>query len=391
VQSLVQHIVRQGVYASSDIAVLTPYVGQLQKLRLAMSSSFQIVLSDRDLDTLAKDGFEVSLADTGTAVTTKQPIMKKTLTDCLRLATVDNFQGEEAKIVIVSLVRSNAEQKVGFLRTTNRINVLLSRAKNGMYLIGNSETYSKVPMWEKVIEMLRATDSIGEKLALCCPRHKETELLVSTPEDFERKSPEGGCTRTCDRRLNLCGHQCPAPCHSDAMHQVFQCPQACERLHEPCKHDCKKTCGEACGNCLIKIDLVELPCGHIQDGVRCHMLQDLSVVYCLRLVQKKVPGCGHKVKVLCHTDVEKKTYRCTQPCGQLMECGHACSGSCSDCNNLESAHVSHQKCEVVCGRRFGSCNHTCEKSCHSGKPCQHCEKNCEVCADLFRGNTSLIS
>lgn len=37
----------------------------------------------------------------------------------------DNFQGEEAKIVIISFVRSNRERKVGFLKTTNRINVLL--------------------------------------------------------------------------------------------------------------------------------------------------------------------------------------------------------------------------------------------------------------------------
>jgi hypothetical protein len=51
----------------------------------------------------------------------------------LTVGTVNNFQGEEAQIIIVSLVRSNKEKKVGFLRTTNRINILLSRAKHGMY------------------------------------------------------------------------------------------------------------------------------------------------------------------------------------------------------------------------------------------------------------------
>lgn len=59
----------------------------------------------------------------------------------LRVATVDNFQGEEAQIIIVSLYRSNKDQKVGFLRTTNQINVLLGRAQHGMYLIGNTDTY----------------------------------------------------------------------------------------------------------------------------------------------------------------------------------------------------------------------------------------------------------
>ncbi|KAJ5797072.1 uncharacterized protein N7518_005612 [Penicillium psychrosexuale] len=40
--------------------------------------------------------------------------------------------------------------QVGFLRTENCINVLLSRAQHGMYLIGNSETYLNVPMWAEV-------------------------------------------------------------------------------------------------------------------------------------------------------------------------------------------------------------------------------------------------
>ncbi|KAF2995894.1 hypothetical protein E8E13_004750 [Curvularia kusanoi] len=58
VHALVRHVVRQGVYKSSDVAVLTPYTGQLQKLRAAMYSDFEIILSDRDREALEKDGFE---------------------------------------------------------------------------------------------------------------------------------------------------------------------------------------------------------------------------------------------------------------------------------------------------------------------------------------------
>lgn len=66
IHALVRHIVRQGVYSSGDIAVLTPYTGQLQKLRAAMSSDFEIVLSDRDQDALDKDGFnDAELISTG--------------------------------------------------------------------------------------------------------------------------------------------------------------------------------------------------------------------------------------------------------------------------------------------------------------------------------------
>jgi hypothetical protein len=55
--ALIRHIVRQGEYKSSEIAVLTPYTRQLQKLRAKMRSDFEIILSERDQETLAKDGF----------------------------------------------------------------------------------------------------------------------------------------------------------------------------------------------------------------------------------------------------------------------------------------------------------------------------------------------
>lgn len=49
----------------------------------------------------------------------------------VRITVVDNFQGEENKIILLSLVRSNADGNVGFLKIDNRICVALSRAKEG--------------------------------------------------------------------------------------------------------------------------------------------------------------------------------------------------------------------------------------------------------------------
>ncbi|CAD6574519.1 MAG: hypothetical protein ASARMPRED_006796 [Alectoria sarmentosa] len=151
--ALVRHIVRQGSYSSTDIAVLTPYTGQLQRLRAKMRNDFEIVLSERDLETLVKEGFHPEEVTSETDQTSNQlnagmkPLEKKKMSELLRIATVDNFQGEEAKVVIVSLVRSNKERKVGFLKTTNRINVLLSRAQHGMYLIGNTDTYLQIQIF----------------------------------------------------------------------------------------------------------------------------------------------------------------------------------------------------------------------------------------------------
>lgn len=116
VAAIVTHLVRQGTYTSHDIVVLTPYVRQLQKIRNSLATSFEIVVDEKDQLELDKQ----SLSNPSSFQTHRAMLNQK-----LRIATVDNFQGEEATIVIVSLVRSNRANNCGFLRTTNRINVLL--------------------------------------------------------------------------------------------------------------------------------------------------------------------------------------------------------------------------------------------------------------------------
>ena len=56
-----------------------------------------------------------------------------------KVITVDNFQGEENEIIILSLVRSNAKNNIGYLKISNRVCVALSRAKHGMFIFGNSD------------------------------------------------------------------------------------------------------------------------------------------------------------------------------------------------------------------------------------------------------------
>jgi hypothetical protein len=51
-----------------------------------------------------------------------------------RVTAVDNFQGEENKIILLSLVRSNDQERIGYLREANRVCVALSRAKEGLYV-----------------------------------------------------------------------------------------------------------------------------------------------------------------------------------------------------------------------------------------------------------------
>ncbi|KAF4955949.1 hypothetical protein FGADI_4122 [Fusarium gaditjirri] len=173
--ALIHHLVRQGKYRAEDIALLTPYMGQLQQLKAALSSDFEICLGDRDREQLTHEDFTDDLSS-------KEAVEKKKLLQTIRLATVDNFQGEEAKVIIVSLVRSNPERKVGFLRIENRINVLLSCAKHGMYLIGNTETYLNVPMGADVYEILINANAVGKELKICRLRHPEIQIACSEPE-----------------------------------------------------------------------------------------------------------------------------------------------------------------------------------------------------------------
>jgi len=90
IHALVRHIVRQGVYASKDIAVLTPYAGQLQKLRQAMRNDFEIILSERDEETLAKDGFvDDDQAPSDSNQAAGLHVQKKAMSELLRIATYD--------------------------------------------------------------------------------------------------------------------------------------------------------------------------------------------------------------------------------------------------------------------------------------------------------------
>lgn len=80
----------------------------------------------------------------------------------MKIQVVDNYQGEESDIILLSLVRSNERGEVGFLKTENRICVALSRAKNGLYIMGNMENlYNSCDLWKKMKQKLVDHDFYG--------------------------------------------------------------------------------------------------------------------------------------------------------------------------------------------------------------------------------------
>lgn len=85
---------------------------------------------------------------------------------------MDNYQGEESKIILLSLVRSNNENKIGYLALRNRICVALSRAREGFFMIGNMDLLSKnSPVWHDVRSELERQNAIGSELTLRCQTH----------------------------------------------------------------------------------------------------------------------------------------------------------------------------------------------------------------------------
>ena len=66
--------------------------------------------------------------------------------------TVDGFQGQERDVVLISLVRSNEEGQIGFLRDLRRMNVAITRARMKLIIIGDRETMTRHPFYRRLCE-----------------------------------------------------------------------------------------------------------------------------------------------------------------------------------------------------------------------------------------------
>lgn len=121
----------------SEISIITPYSAQrdliseiLEKDPVVNPDSLEII---RDVDEI--DLFN-SRGNNNTAAKTINII------NGIYIATIDSFQGHENNFIIFSCVRSNNENKVGFVSDRRRMNVALTRARNGLIIVGNARVLS---------------------------------------------------------------------------------------------------------------------------------------------------------------------------------------------------------------------------------------------------------
>lgn len=173
------------------------------------------------------------------------------------VVTVDSYQGEENKVVILSLVRSNDNNQIGFLGVDNRVCVALSRAQCGFYLFGNGMLmYKNSRTWEKVLEIISGNKSkaerpktlphrLGDKFPVYCKKHK-TFTQISDASDWE--TIQGGCALKCKVKLS-CGHECPLTCHPFE-HDDVHCHHM-SGVNLKCGHSSNVLCGgdQTCSIC----------------------------------------------------------------------------------------------------------------------------------------------
>ncbi|XP_046846173.1 NFX1-type zinc finger-containing protein 1-like [Xenia sp. Carnegie-2017] len=353
---LALYFMKQG-YLSSKITILTTYKGQMFVIR--------------DLMKTIGEEYE---------------------SDMPRVACVDNYQGEENDIILLSLVRNNQDEDIGFLKTDNRVCVSLSRARKALYIIGNSKILSKQSLlWEKIVKDLRQNHCLGPALALVCSNH-QTKNFVRTAEDFKKLAPNGGCLEKCEHRLD-CGHACPQMCHPSS-HDNYKCMKPCRRNVADCEvlgHQCTKLCHEICDqNCKYPVEK-RLNCGHWKT-LPCSEESFVNFVHCEERCEKTL-ACGHRCQAKCSKpctkdcqELVKKTdfscghentmacsatqKDCNVPCEAILECGHPCKGKCGQCIQGRV----HVKCKEKCDRNL-VCSHQCKSFC--SKNCPPCERKCE--------------
>eukprot|EP00095_Tigriopus_kingsejongensis_P009491 maker-scaffold661_size154698-snap-gene-0.22 protein:Tk09491 transcript:maker-scaffold661_size154698-snap-gene-0.22-mRNA-1 annotation:"predicted protein" len=242
VMALVAFFMSNGIEASR-ITILAPYLGQTKLIRSLLPNTLTQVLGSQP----------------------ERPSVQ----------TIDMFQGDENDFIIVSLVRSNARGQIGFLDSLNRRCVAQSRAKCGLYFVGNESTLLQTSgIWTKLVNHMKTTDCLGPKITVQCPKHgtlsqkpvETSSEMVDIVKDFR----------------SVCNLQCKDlfPCRK----LEHACQKACLPKH---RHDC----------CRAKVDDVFE--NHALSR-KCHQAE--KDILCRWPCSKKRASCGHKCFAKCYKD-----------------------------------------------------------------------------------------
>ncbi|WPH02844.1 Hypothetical protein R9X50_00571200 [Acrodontium crateriforme] len=241
VLQVIRYIGQQG-YGTSELVILTPYLGQLMMLQKCLAKDNDPVLNDLDSFDLVRAG----LMSPASSAHGKRPI---------KISTIDNYQGEESDIVVVSLTRSNAEGDIGFMRSPERLNVLLSRARIGLILIGNAKTFAKsskgIDTWGPFFDFMKGAGHLYSGVPVKCERHPARTATIQNREEFMKYCPDGGCFEPCESVLNCGQHTCSHRCHQLSDHSKMDCGHLLEYMCSKNHRRNVKCCELAAYKCPI--------------------------------------------------------------------------------------------------------------------------------------------
>ena len=105
-----------------------------------------------------------------------------------KVVTVDSYQGEENGIVLLSLVRSNHSNSIGFLSTINRVCVALSRAQRGLYIFGNGPLlFRNSVKWFEIAQVMGENPRrAGWELPVVCEVHGNYEYIKRKVQNLQK-------------------------------------------------------------------------------------------------------------------------------------------------------------------------------------------------------------
>lgn len=120
-EEYVQHISRHRIIDEAlNFGIISPYKAQVQYLRgVVKRSSYLRPVRDR-----------------------------------ITINTVDGFQGQERDVIFISLVRSNENGTIGFMKDLRRMNVAMTRARMKLVILGNAETMGHHPFYRKLLNYI---------------------------------------------------------------------------------------------------------------------------------------------------------------------------------------------------------------------------------------------
>ncbi|KAM6493100.1 hypothetical protein JOM56_011234 [Amanita muscaria] len=162
VLKIVRYLSQQG-QGTDNMVVLTPYLGQLQKLVTALKDETDPILNELDSHELVRAGLSQAAANAK-----KLP---------LRLATIGNTD-------TFRLARKGRE------------------------------------LWTSLLDLLKKGGHLYEGLPVRCERHPQQTAILKSPEDFDNEAPDGGCKQPCGILMDCGIHPCPMSCHQTAGHSI---------------------------------------------------------------------------------------------------------------------------------------------------------------------------